>query len=152
VSAAVLTQKSKQFDDGLYAAVELAAQNGAGNFAGKTKLLGTLLNALKSQPSSKANAVLVSALQLGDQKVTIPGAWQAEARKQLAAFNADPLRSKPLGFYTWSPELSAIFRQDRMLQTPLRIIDGAPALANAIRANTEAEQDYASYLKLISRL
>ena len=35
VSASVLAQKAKQFDDGLYAAVEDAAQNGAGSFAGK---------------------------------------------------------------------------------------------------------------------
>src|SRR5437764_1328798 len=36
VSGSMLAQKAKQFDDGLYAAVELAAQAGAGTFAGKT--------------------------------------------------------------------------------------------------------------------
>ena len=40
VSASVLAQKAKQFDDGLYAAVELAAQNGAGKYAGKAGLAG----------------------------------------------------------------------------------------------------------------
>src|SRR5262245_60246069 len=39
VSAATLLLKAKQFDDGLYAAVELACQHGAGRFAGKAKLL-----------------------------------------------------------------------------------------------------------------
>ena len=31
-----------------------------------------------------------------------------------------PLRSKPLGFYTWSAALGDIYRQDRMLQTELQ--------------------------------
>ena len=39
VSGSLLAQKAKQFDDGLYAAVELAAQQGAGTFAGKAALL-----------------------------------------------------------------------------------------------------------------
>ena len=34
VSYAILAQKCKQFDDGLYAAVELAAEQGSGEFAG----------------------------------------------------------------------------------------------------------------------
>ena len=35
----MLAQKAKQFDDGLYAAVELAAQQGSGTFAGKAPML-----------------------------------------------------------------------------------------------------------------
>src|SRR5262245_43547766 len=42
VSAATLLLKAKQFDDGLYAAVELAAQRGAGRFAGKAVLFRSL--------------------------------------------------------------------------------------------------------------
>src|SRR5579872_3272082 len=45
VSAATLLLKAKQFDDGLYAAVELAAQSGAGRFTGKAKLLHALATA-----------------------------------------------------------------------------------------------------------
>lgn len=41
VPMSVLGMKAKQFDDGLYAAIELLAQNGAGKFAGKVKLLGS---------------------------------------------------------------------------------------------------------------
>src|SRR3712207_4605764 len=39
VSAATLLLKAKQLDDGLYAAVELAAQRGSGRFTGKATLL-----------------------------------------------------------------------------------------------------------------
>lgn len=152
VSAALLTQKSKQFDDGLYAAVELAAQNGAGRFEGKTKLLLTLLEAVQSQPASKGTAVLAAALQQGGQKVAVPPAWQAAVQNETNAFLGDPLRSKPLGFYTWSPELSAIFRQDRLLQTEIKVTEGAPALAAALASSTEAQQAYDKYLTLTSRL
>lgn len=43
ISASMLALKAKQFDDGLYAAVELSAQNGEGDFVGKISLLKTLL-------------------------------------------------------------------------------------------------------------
>jgi len=35
ISASIISAKAKQFDDGLYAAVEMAAQEGAGDFKGK---------------------------------------------------------------------------------------------------------------------
>ena len=38
--------KAKQFDDRLYAAVELAAQQGAGRFAGKAMLLASMAGTL----------------------------------------------------------------------------------------------------------
>src|SRR5262245_64237934 len=49
VPAAALLFKAKQCDDGLYAAVELAAQHGAGHFAGKTWLLRSLAEALAAE-------------------------------------------------------------------------------------------------------
>src|SRR3954453_6130879 len=45
VSGSLLAQKAKQFDDGLYAAVDLAAQRGAGRYRGKTELLTRLARA-----------------------------------------------------------------------------------------------------------
>src|SRR2546423_1132452 len=39
LSAATLLLKAKEFDDGLFGAVELAAQQGAGRFVGKATLL-----------------------------------------------------------------------------------------------------------------
>src|SRR5262249_42425246 len=46
LSAATLLLKAKQFDDRLCAAVELAAQQGAGRFAGKGLLLRSLASTL----------------------------------------------------------------------------------------------------------
>ena len=42
--------KAKIFDDGLYAAVELAAQAGTGTFVGKADLLTTLAGLLTAGP------------------------------------------------------------------------------------------------------
>ena len=57
VSASVLAQKAKQFDDGLYAAVEEAAQNGAGRFAGESGcLLARLARALRRRGRAIAQA------------------------------------------------------------------------------------------------
>jgi hypothetical protein len=46
LSASVLGQKAKIFDDGLYAAMEVAAQEGAGRLAGKAALLRSLARTL----------------------------------------------------------------------------------------------------------
>ncbi len=63
VSGSVLVQKAKQFDDGLYAAVELAAQRGAGGFLGKHSLLSGLRRILPGD--GDARSVIAAAAALG---------------------------------------------------------------------------------------
>ena len=58
LSAAALAMKAKQFDDGLYAATELAAQNGAGHYPGKTFLLRTLARSLTQATAADATEAL----------------------------------------------------------------------------------------------
>ena len=155
VSASVLAQKAKQFDDGLYAAVELAAQNGAGSFAGKTSMLRTLARAFSRGPVDRvgnADLVLLAACKLGGMPVDIPPPFEPAVRSAVSEFLGDELRSKPIGFYTWSDQLSSIFRQDRMLQTELKGEAGIAALARAIHADKPTRTTYESYLSLISRL
>jgi hypothetical protein len=71
------------------------------------------------------------------------------------ALSASPSRlcSAPwlLGFYTWTPELSAIFRQDRLLQQPL---DPAAAddLARALDRTPGAPAAHEACLRLNARL
>lgn len=64
VSVAVLGLKAKQFDDGLYAAVELAAQSGIGLFQGKKRLLATLSGRLGDR--SEPERVVLAATALGN--------------------------------------------------------------------------------------
>jgi hypothetical protein len=155
VSAAALAMKAKQFDDGLYAATELAAQNGAGRYPGKVLLLRTLASNLAEEtPANAAEllAVLCGACELGGLKVAVPRSLEAEVKETVADFLRNELRSKPIGFYTWTRDLESIFRQDRMLQGPLRNEQGIRALLRALKADDKLRTTYVSYLNLIARL
>ena len=131
VSASIVAQKAKQFDDGLYAAVELAAQNGAGRFLGKADLLARVARALaaaRGERLGNAETVLLAACRLGGVPAAAPAGMESAIDLAVSEFDADALRSKPIGFYTWSDKLAAIFRQDRMLQSELVGAAGIAAL------------------------
>jgi hypothetical protein len=152
VSAATLLLKAKQFDDGLYAAVELAAQHGAGNFPGKASLLRSLAATLSAGVAFAETAAFIrAACELGGVSVEVPAAFREAIPESLAGFLREDRLSKPLGFYTWTPELSAIFRQDRLLQEPLdaRLAD---ALVQAIAQTPGAAEAHAAWLRLAARL
>jgi hypothetical protein len=152
VSAALLAEKAKQFDDGLLAAVELAAEQALGNLPGKAALLRTVCAALPdSEGTREAREVLFAASQLGGLAVTPPPSLIAGLASRLAEFERADYASKPVGFYTWSPELRAIFRQDRMLQSALRDARSAPALARVLRGDTTMAA-YHAMLELAERL
>ena len=147
VSAALLAQKAKQFDDGLYAAVELAVQSGAGRFPAKRALIQA---ALASIEDAGAAEILYSAARLGGADIEPPDALAAAVESRTESFLADPLGSKPLGFYTWTPELTRIFQQDRALQTEI-VGPAAEALAGLLQ-DSEFEQAYTQCVKLASKL
>jgi hypothetical protein len=154
-SAAALALKAKQFDDGLYAATELAAQNGAGRYPGKVSLLTALVRSLAEAASANTAdvlGVLCGACELGGLNVAVPQSATAGVKETVAAFLQDELRSKPIGFYTWTGDLEAIFRQDRMLQTEVRSKAGIEALIHVLRTNEWLRDVYVSYLNLIARL
>jgi len=150
-SAGILAQKAKQFDDGLMATVQLAAQSGHGRFPGKAAFLERIAQQLAADASGK---VVLAACVLGKIPVSIPAANQRAVDTTVAEFLADPLRSKPIAFYTWNARLSALFQQDRMLQSDLTIDSARDALviAQALRADVEGRQAYESYLTLQSKL
>jgi hypothetical protein len=155
VSASMLAQKAKQFDDGLYAAVELAAQQGAGSFEGKAALLRRLAEALNSRPeelSPNAPHVVLAAARLGQLKPQIPAQLEPDVRATIDRFQKNERRSKPIGFYTWSDELAAIFQHDRMLQTELKGKAGTETVIRALAADPKTQGVYESYLALVSRL
>jgi hypothetical protein len=148
ISAGALLQKAKQFDDGLYAAAELAAQQGAGRFAGKW----TLLPAVAAATADTAAATLLyAACALGELASTPPAHLRPAIESLRREFLADERRSKPLGFYTWSDALRALFRQDRMLQKELDRPQ-AEALAAVLKANAPLQGVYRDYVDLTYRL
>ena len=152
VSASVLAQKAKQFDDGLYAAVELAAQRGAGNFAGKASLLLSIASSVNQQPPSQAVVTVLAGGKLGRLAMDLPAAARQPVQQAIDEFLRDEVRSKPIAFYTWTDELAAIFQQDRMLQTELKDKAGTEAMIKALSGDKKARATYEAYLALVSRL
>ena len=159
-SAAMLIQKAKQFDDGLYAAVELALQNGFGPMNGKKDWLPRLAAAVKSEAGGIPLATLWAAADLGNSgsvaaNTQAPLAIARLKQEALASFLADESRSKPLGFYSRSPELAAIFQQNRMLQTSFAAQAHATeivAIGKALAADAAARESYEKTLRLSERL
>lgn len=155
LSASVLALKAKAFDDGLYAAVEITAQRGAGDFAGKAHLLAGLAAALERQAfvaPTDPRATILAAAHLGGLRDQTAAAHAAAVKGALRDFESTPLRSKPIGFYTWSRELAAIFRQDRMLQRELEGREGTAAILRALVADPARRSSYESYLAFVARL
>lgn len=132
VSASILALEAKLFDDGLYAAVDLAAQ------PAKAKLLAALADRAP---------VVAAAAGLGGQHIR----HSVESERIATAFLADPHRSKPLGFYTSSDELRQIFQQDRLLQEKLDPTT-CDVLTHALASNVDVCQAYDAHLGLVARL
>jgi hypothetical protein len=153
VSASVLAFKAKQFDDGLYAAVELAAQEGLGDFSGKGRLLESIGTRLARQGRvSDGLSIVLAACRLGGHTADANETQWAAAQGVIDDFLRDSLSSKPLGFYSWSERLSRIFQQDRVLQTPLETPRGLTELSEALRGDPHDRDAYARLLELIARL
>lgn len=116
----------KPFNDGLYAAVELAAENGNASEVNKQQLLLDLLAELTARSTGGASAErgpalaaarhIATALTLGGQASAVDASLAAQAADDAALFQEDGIFAKPIGFYTWRPELEAIFKRDRWLQ------------------------------------
>ncbi len=158
VSASILSAKAKQFDDGLYAAAEIAMQEGLPGVLGKKMFLSALLGALKDlgapsipqQEEEWSRAFIVAASSLGGQDLDEDARVTELSQKIKEVFLQEPLRSKPIGFYTWNDELAKIFRQDRLLQTKL---EKSAALVRAIRKKAgQAKDFYFKYLAFIEKM
>ncbi|MFZ0945109.1 MAG: hypothetical protein WB930_03120 [Syntrophobacteraceae bacterium] len=158
VSASILSAKAKQFDDGLYAAAEIAMQEGLPGVLGKKVFLSALLGALKDlgdpsiprQEKEWSRAFLDAASSLGGQNLSEDAKVKELSQKIEKDFLQDALRSKPIGFYTWNEELGKIFRQDRLLQTKL---EKSAALVRAIKNKGGQTKDfYFKYLGFTEKM
>lgn len=151
-SASMLAFKAKQFDDGLYAAVELAADAGVGRVPSRRGLIADIAAALATfDHDASASGLMAAAAQLGGHPIEVSPAADEAADAVIDEFMASPLASKPLGFYTWSAELTAIFRRDRLLQRELSP-EAAGAFVRALEGDDELMHRYRSALDLPRRL
>ena len=153
VPAGLLAQKAKQFDDGLYAAVELAAEQGAGTFAGKAAMLRAVAAPIaQGTPNAGSSTWLAAMLLNGSKLDDLPAEQVGAAQWRARTFLENPLVSKPIGFYTWSQPLQAIFLQDRMLQQPVHPETSLLPLVSALAHDPVAATTYTRYLQLVSQL
>jgi hypothetical protein len=155
VSAALLTHKLKQVDDGVRAAVELLLQRGAGRLPARRLLLARLADRLaRAAPPARGDAVevVLAACRLGGVEATVPPGLRRAVDARVREHLAQPHRSRPVGFYSWSPELARAFQQDRMLQTRLADPAAIAAVARAIGDDPALRATYRAHGRLDRRL
>jgi hypothetical protein len=165
-SMEIINGALKPFDDGLYAAVELGAEDGSdGSLIAKATLFKDLLAELVTratsgtaaeQPLARAAAAQIGAATLaGGGSPALPSGIASEAQALLKAFEVDSISARPIGFYTWSPELSGIFQRDRFLQSPPSVqptFGVFAATALAIGAAPTVAERYGAALDLYAGL
>ncbi len=163
-SVNLLDSKCKQFDDALYAAVDLAAFEGVkGRLAGLKDILKRLKAAAeKTMPKSGARAIhfLRAAISLSEETdrqppLTVSAGKRAPWAAMLDSFFADELASRPIGFYTWTEELRTLYRTERFLAqefgpgSDLSVIAGLTA---ALRGDPKLLADYKKFVGLFRKL
>lgn len=114
---------SKHFSDRVLEVLEQYVHERSSIFpGGKQGLLAAFLDELLSDLSKpgcdRAAAYLAAAIELGGDDAKVPKNVRDVAKSYVSSFTADPIRSKPVGFYTRTETLQRIFSRDRFLQKP----------------------------------
>ncbi len=178
-SMEVVNGTLKPVNDGLYAAVEYGVEEGVSVdsvpvYPSKRQFLEDLLAVLVASAAaapparaghySSAAVDVGAALLLAGEDPVMPGDLRLEAESLVAAFEAEPLYSRPIGFYGWDPVLGDVFRQDRYLQNyqveypeprdPYSTTEAgkAAAMSLAIQSDPELFDRYEGYLALYAVL
>ncbi len=150
-SVNMIDGKAKQFDDGLFAALDLAYFKGD---APSGKSFVTIVTTLhdKVGRESPASAYLAAGLKIAgvDTQTDDP----ARVKKWLDAFESDATAAKPFGFYTWNPELVRNFRFVRFFQQALPQDDPRliADLVKALGADALLLDNYRAANLLLARL
>jgi hypothetical protein len=151
-SVNMIDGKAKQFDDGLYAALDLAYYRGlAPKLPSHVGFVERLHQAVG--PKGQASAFLAAALEIAGKKADC----ENESAKQrfLQQFEARGAASKPQGFYTWSEDLKTTFRFLRFLQwefLPSQFAGVLVPMRQAMTKDVTLRADYERTLAFYSRL
>jgi len=147
--------KAKHFDDGLYAAIDLAYYKGLKpRLESHVALIERIHERVRR--GSLASAYLEAGLTIAGAKVETAQPDQVAA--WISGFESNAMYSKPLSFYTWSAELTRVFRFMRFFQQPLPADkpDLIAELARAVGSDPKLLEDYkrvnAFYAKLTNPL
>jgi hypothetical protein len=139
--------KAKQFDDGLYAALEQYwFQERAAEFPGDLTFLKELAAAVPVD--SRAAAYFAVGLDLAEIK--IPATNQTSIKHFKSRFASDLVQSKPTGFYAWNERLRQCYRVGRFFQMEFELDDNdwMQPVIRALQTNSELQ---ASYRRILAR-
>ncbi len=143
---------AKQFDDGLYAALDLACYQGK---LGVAPAAPDFVKAVfdKLPAASAARPFLAAALELAGRNVPLKPNQEARKARLLAEFRRDEARSKPISFYNWTPELQQVWRFYRFLQREFQKDLRIPrAVAAVLKDNPGLRKDYRAVNGFYGRL
>ena len=130
-SANMLDASAKQFDDGMYAALDLACFRGdLPPLPAAPAWLAAVWQRLPAD--STARPFLAAALELAGRPAQLTGYQRHDVDQWLGNFDKDKTASKPIGFYDWTPELTQVWRFYRFLQHEFK--DGELAAPRDIAA------------------
>ena len=161
VSASILVAKAKQFDDGLFAAVEYLCQKGTESFVSKRKLLQCVAESLKGLSKEKeidkkslnyCRGFINAAANLGGQQLSETKEVQIQADQIKSDFLSNQPQSEPIGFYTWTKDLSKIFQQDRLLQKKIDTDEKIRLLSRGLSKDNNILAAYKTYLSFVEKL
>lgn len=153
-SVNLINGQAKQFDDGLYAALDLAGFSTDDNgFVSSVDVVKRLAN--HAGPDHPASPFLAAGLSLIDIEMAVTDV--AARDKYLKDFELSPLRSKPLGFYNWTPQLQQCYRFLKFFQYPFLIRDSAAAriaasLNELLESDPQLKTDYTTVVDFYSLL
>jgi hypothetical protein len=150
-SVNLLDGKAKQFDDGLYAALDQAFYRGLHDrLKSHIELVRRIYSIVGKD--NVAAPYLAAGLELAG--VEVEPADTDGKTKWLEDFRKDEVASKPVGFYTWDKHLEKCFRFLRFFQHEFTAggLDVPRALQAAIRSDPVLEEDYRRALDFYAKL
>lgn len=150
-SVNLIDGKAKQFDDGLYAALEQHwFQAHADGFTGDLDVYQQLLASVP--PDSRAAAFLSMGLELAG--IDVPTTNVAERAKFKSDFEREELNIKPIGFYAWTSRLQQVYRAGRFFQRDFNLTDTGwmSPILEALRKDADLQAKYRRILSRWARL
>jgi hypothetical protein len=146
-SVNMIDGKAKQFDDGLYAAIDQAYYLGHGESM-KSHLETIRRIREKVGKGTLADDYLLAGLSLASETVEL----SPRAKVLANDFLAKQVLSKPIGVYTWNRPLSECFRVLRYFAQPIRG-DAIPLeIARVLRDDEALRKDYVAAYSFYAKL
>lgn len=136
-SVNLIDGKAKQFDDGLYAAIDRAYYLGHGDALKSHLDLIRRLHGKVGKGSAAADYLAAGLILAGDTVAASP-----RARRHADDFRSKEVLSRPIGFYTWDKPLSDCFRVLRFFAQPILIAQIPEEIGRVLREDESLRRDY----------